>query len=226
MSALAKTRPPERKFAPARIETVEADGVFEGYASLFGCTDLSGDVVRQGAFAASLAARGAAGVRMLYQHDPNLPIGVWTEIREDARGLFVRGQLSADVEKAREVLSLMRDGALDGLSIGFRTVSSSDDRATGSRLLLKVDLWEISVVTFPMLPDARIVKVKGGALPSEREFERFLRRDAGFSRAQARAVVAKGYRALHPRRDAGSLGPNEARALIARLTKARHLFQS
>ena len=137
------------------------DGTFAGYASLFGKADLGRDMVMPGAFAASLRTRGAAGVKMLYQHDPNQPIGVWEEIREDGRGLFVKGRLTAGVARAREVLSLMRAGALDGLSIGYRTVRGRTDRKTGIRQLIEIDLWEISVVTFPMLPEARVEAVKG-----------------------------------------------------------------
>lgn len=150
----------ERKFVGLTIADVEADGTFQGYASLFGKLDLGRDIVERGAFAASLARRGAAGVRMLFQHDPNAPIGTWTEIREDERGLFVCGRLALDAAKAREVHSLMREGALDGLSIGFRTVRARTEARTGIRRILEADLWEISVVTFPMLPEARIDAVK------------------------------------------------------------------
>jgi HK97 family phage prohead protease len=150
----------ETKFARAALASVEADGTFSGYASLFGKTDLGRDVVMPGAFRGSLMKRGAAGVKMLFQHDPNQPIGVWTEIREDGTGLFVKGRLTADVARAREVLALMRAGALDGLSIGYRTVRGQTDAKTGVRRLMEVDLWEISVVTFPMLPDARVSSVK------------------------------------------------------------------
>lgn len=132
------------------------DGEFEGYASLFGVPDLGRDVVMPGAFAASLAGRGAAGVRMLWQHDPSEPIGRWLSLVEDARGLKVRGRLSRGVGRAREVAALMADGAVDGLSIGFRTVEARRDRLTGLRRLSRVDLWEISVVTFPMHPGARV----------------------------------------------------------------------
>ena len=114
-----------------------------------------------GAFSGSIRKRGAGGVRMLFQHDPATPIGVWEEIREDARGLFVRGRLTTDVARAREVLALMRAGAIDGLSIGFRTVRGRTDAKTGVRRLLEVDLWEISVVTFPAAPGARVGAVKG-----------------------------------------------------------------
>jgi HK97 family phage prohead protease len=150
----------ERKFARATLSAVEADGTFAGYASLFGLTDLGRDMVMPGAFRASLAKRGPSGVKMLFQHDPNTPIGVWLDIREDGEGLFVKGRLTTDVGRAREVLSLMRAGALDGLSIGFRTVRGKTDAKTGVRQLHEVDLWEISVVTFPMLPEARVVSVK------------------------------------------------------------------
>jgi HK97 family phage prohead protease len=151
----------ETKFAAAALSEVEADGSFSGYASLFGEPDLSRDLVMPGAFRASIGKRGAAGIRMLFQHDPAAPIGTWREIREDSRGLFVRGRLTTEVAKAREVLALMRAGAIDGLSIGFRTVRGRTDAKTGVRRLLEVDLWEISVVTFPLLPGARVSKVKG-----------------------------------------------------------------
>ena len=150
----------ETKFAHAALSDVEADGSFRGYASLFGETDLNRDLVMPGAFRRSVAKRGAGGIRMLFQHDPGAPIGVWREVREDARGLFVRGQLMTEVAKGREVLALMRAGAIDGLSIGFRTVRGRTDAKSGVRHLIEVDLWEVSVVTFPMLPAARVSAVK------------------------------------------------------------------
>ena len=161
MDAEALARLCERKRLDLAVSAVEPDGSFSGYASLFDKVDLGKDVVERGAFAASLRIRGAAGIRMLYQHDPNEPIGAWTEIREDARGLFVRGRLTREVARAREVLSLMRAGALDGLSIGFRAVRARRDAGSGVRRILEADLWEISVVTFPMLPGARVEAVKG-----------------------------------------------------------------
>ena len=130
------------------------DGHFTGYASLFGVPDLGRDVVVRGAFAESLARRGPGGVRLLWQHDPAEPIGRWLALREDARGLRVEGRLNLAVQRAREVAALMREGGLDGLSIGFRTLSAAPDRA-GYRQLRAVDLWEISLVTFPLQPDAR-----------------------------------------------------------------------
>lgn len=139
-----------------RDTQVSAQGGVEGYASLFGVEDQGRDVVIPGAFRASLARRPAHAVRLLFQHDPAEPIGVWDEIREDARGLYVRGRLVEEVGRAREVLALIRAGALDGLSIGFHARKASRDARTGQRRLHEIDLWEISIVTFPMLPGARV----------------------------------------------------------------------
>jgi HK97 family phage prohead protease len=150
-------RETKRAEAPARASPA---GVIEGYASLFGVADTGGDMVMKGAFARSLARSGAGGVKMLWQHDAAEPIGVWTSIAEDAKGLKVAGRLDLSVARAREALSLLRGGAIDGLSIGFKTRRASADKASGLRRLVEVDLWEISIVTFPMLPQARIDVVK------------------------------------------------------------------
>jgi len=130
-----------------------------GYASLFGVADLSRDVVEPGAFAASLAGRGTGGIRMLFQHDPARPVGVWTSLREDARGLAVQGRLTAGASD--HLAALILDGAVDGLSIGFRTVRARTDPRTRLRHILEADLWEISIVTFPMLPGARFSALPG-----------------------------------------------------------------
>ncbi|MFD1746548.1 HK97 family phage prohead protease [Rhizobium helianthi] len=173
-------RPNARKFASLEISELGGDGTFSGYASLFGEVDLGKDVIERGAFQASLVERGANGVRMLYQHDPAEPIGAWTTIREDSRGLYVEGQLAKGVARAREVHALMKSGALDGLSIGFRTVRARNEAKTGIRRILEADLWEISVVTFPMLPSARISNVKQARFFRDRETElvRTMRRAA------------------------------------------------
>lgn len=130
----------------------------EGYACLFGLADLGRDLVLPGAFAASLARQGPSGIRLLYQHDPAEPLGVWTEAFEDARGLYVRGRLTPGVARARECAALIREGALDGLSIGFKAVEARTDPRTRLRRLSRIDLWEVSVVTFPMQPGARIAR--------------------------------------------------------------------
>jgi HK97 family phage prohead protease len=135
-------------------------GAFDGYASVFGVVDSAGDMIMSGAFANSLQRRGASGVKMLWQHQASEPIGVWTKIVEDRRGLRVEGQLDLSVTRAREALSLMRSGAVDGLSIGFKTKRATLDKQSGLRKLFEVDLWEISIVTFPALAQARIESAK------------------------------------------------------------------
>ncbi|HEX4294514.1 MAG TPA: HK97 family phage prohead protease [Rhizomicrobium sp.] len=141
--------------APARLADLGRDA-FEGYASLFGVPDGAGDVVAPGAFAASLRKRPPRDVRMLYQHFAHEPIGVWDQVREDRRGLHVRGHLTLDVTRAREVRALIADGALNGLSIGFRTVRARRDAKSGLRMLEEIELWEISIVTFPLLSGSTV----------------------------------------------------------------------
>jgi HK97 family phage prohead protease len=198
----------EVKFTSLDLKSVDGEGSFEGYASIFNREDMSRDVVLPGAFAESLRQRGATGVKMLFQHDANQPIGVWSALHEDARGLYAKGRLMPEVGKAREVHALMRAGALDGLSIGFRTVKGRRDRATGVRRLEQVDLWEISVVTFPLLPEARVAAMKG-RLSTMRDFERWLTLDAGLTRREARALMRSGFDGLKALRDAGR-GTDEA----------------
>jgi uncharacterized protein len=135
-------------------------GTFTGYASLFDTVDLGKDRIERGAFLKSLARRGPSGIRMLFQHDPAEPVGTWTRIVEDEKGLYVEGQLTDGVANARDVHELMKAGALDGLSIGFRTVRARTESKTGIRRILEADLWEISIVTFPMQPGARVSDVK------------------------------------------------------------------
>lgn len=201
------------------MKSVADDGAFEGYASIFGRQDLGRDVVMPGAFRDTLAARGPDGIRMLFQHNPAEPIGIWEALSEDSRGLFARGRLMLTVARAREILALMRAGAIDGLSIGFRTIRGHRDRASGVRRLEKVDLWEISIVTFPLLPEARIATVKARPfarqLPTEREFERWLTQDAGLTRTEARVVLRTGFKGLVALRDAVT-SPSEAARLARR----------
>ncbi len=148
----------EMKFCQLGEAVKVTDGtVIEGYASFFGLADQGNDVVQKGAYARSLkrlAERGGR-VKMLWQHDPAQPIGVWDEVREDERGLYVKGRILVDVEKGREAVALIAAGAIDGLSIGYRTISAEKD-GKGRRLLGELELWEVSLVTFPMLPEARV----------------------------------------------------------------------
>lgn len=183
------------------VAELKADekGVIEGYGSVFGNTDSYGDIVAPGAFSRTLASAEKSGQMpaMLWQHNPDEPIGVWTSMKEDKRGLFVTGQL-ADTQRGREALTLTKMGALTGLSIGYSTVKFEYDQAKDVRTLTDVDLWEVSPVTFPANDKARISAVKAASEMSEREIEEILR-DSGFSRKEAQAFIAEGFRALRRR---------------------------
>lgn len=197
-----------------KADSVTSDGEFEGYASMFGVVDLGDDVVVRGAFTKSL--NSGRKVKLLWQHDTHSPIGAWVSIAEDERGLFVKGKLLGEVQKGREALALMRADVIDSMSIGFRTIHSefTDD---GVRKLTEVELHEISLVTFPMLPDAKVTDVK--AIKTEREFEQFLR-GAGYSRKQAAAIASHGYKALSAQRDADADDQREAEAKDAEAAAA------
>jgi HK97 family phage prohead protease len=152
-------------FAPKT--TIAPDGTVIGYASLFGAIDQARDMVVRGAFAETLRLRGPRRVPMLFQHDPSEPVGIWLDLREDHRGLYARGRLIPEVARARELWSLIRAGAIDGLSIGFKTAKARIDPKTRVRSLIAVDLWEISIVTFPLLDGARVQAVKQASAPAK-----------------------------------------------------------
>lgn len=150
----------------------DAAGTFEGYGSVFGNVDAHKDRVMPGAFSRTLRERGAGAVKLLWQHDRTQPIGVYEEIGEDERGLRVRGRLLVnEVQKAREAYALMKAGALDGLSIGYRPLKFTKNEPLGTTDLLDVDLYEISPVTFPSNGEARITGVKGSDMPDKNEVE-------------------------------------------------------
>lgn len=189
------------------LKALTEEGEFEGYASTFGNVDRGGDIVEAGAFAKTLT-KGAGKIKMLFQHDPAQPLGKWLDAKEDKRGLFVKGKLNLEVQRAKEVLALMRDGAIDSMSIGFRTIKQAvGDKPNVYRKLLEVDLWEISLVTFPMNDKALVRNVKENV--SIRDVEKVLR-DAGLSNAFAKLVAAHGFegaksRLVASRRDDGLL---------------------
>ncbi len=135
---------------------LQGNGEIAGYASLFDVGDQSGDVVQKGAYLGSLERMKATGgkVKMLWQHDPQQPIGVWETVFEDSKGLCVKGRLLNEVQAGREALALLKAGAIDGLSIGYRTLRS--EKSGAGRLLHEIELWEVSLVTFPMLSGARV----------------------------------------------------------------------
>lgn len=182
---------------PLDGKAVSETGVIEGYASVFGNVDSYGEVVEPGAFVDSLVKSQRTGrkIKMLYQHDPHTPIGVWDDLAEDSKGLWAKGRLLVEESpKAREVHGLLKAGALDGLSIGYRTIESKPkDGKPGVISLTKLDLLENSIVTFAANERARVEVVKSildtGGLPTVREFEGLLR-EAGFSKAKAAAIAA------------------------------------
>lgn len=173
----------------------DVDGEFSGYASVFGIVDEGMDVVERGAFTKSLAERKP---KMLWQHDKTKIIGVWDEVKEDERGLFVKGRVLKDVQQGKEAMALMKAGALDSMSIGYRTINAAQEGSGSVRKLLEVELFEISLVTFPMLKEAMVTDVK--SIKTIRDFEKGLR-DAGFSRQEAKAIAADGFEGLAMHRD-------------------------
>lgn len=192
------------------LKALSEQGEFEGYASICGNVDRGGDIVVQGCFAESLNKRPAGKVKMLLHHDPKRICGVWTEIVEDPRGLRVKGKLLLTTQDGRETYELMRAGALDALSIGYKTQVYEIDRATGVRRIQKAELWEVSVVTFPMNDKCTVGAVKSAldfTTQDWRDMEAALR-DEGLSRADAVKAVAgfKGWL----QRDAGG-ADNEPR---------------
>lgn len=222
----------EMKYAPVALEDVSSDGVFEGYASLFNTVDLGRDMVAPGAFRASLKRQSPLSIKMLYQHDPREPIGIWDVIREDRKGLYVKGRLLPGIRRADEVLTLMKEGALDGLSIGFKAIRARSQKGAARRQLLAVELYEISVVTFPMHPGARAAMVTKqqpalpitSGLPTVRNFERWLMQDAGFTRRQARLAIARGFKALTVTPDADRDATTSSSAPAAKLRRAAKLI--
>jgi hypothetical protein len=209
--------PMQYKTAAFKMDGMPTDeGTFTGYASVFDVIDDGLDVVKRGAFAQTLAS--GRRVKMLWQHDMAQPIGVWDEMREDDRGLFVRGRLVREVRQAAEAHALLAAGALDSMSIGYRVIEASDDGRI--RSLDKVDLLEVSLVTFPMNRSALVTGVK--SVRTIREFERCLR-DAGFSQREAKAIAADGFKGFAAHRDDVAADEPEPEGATAFLTAIRQL---
>lgn len=195
----------------------DEDGRFEGWAATFGNVDNGMDMIERGAFTKSLA--GGRRVKMLWQHDMAQPIGVWDEIQENERGLYVKGRLLKDVAKGREAMALLKAGAIDSMSIGYRTVEAMPEAGGRVRKLMEVDLFEVSLVTFPMNEKSVVTDVK--SIATERDFERVLR-DAGFTRKEATAIALHGFKGLADQRDAVEVKPRDEGA-IAFMREIRQL---
>ncbi|MBS1035385.1 HK97 family phage prohead protease [Gluconobacter cerinus] len=181
------------------------DGSFEGYGSVFNVIEESyGTRFAPGAFGASLTARKKSGdmPKLLWQHDSAQPIGVYTSISEDQRGLVVKGKLIRSVPQAQIAYDLLTAGAIDGLSVGFVTQASEFDPLTGIRTITEADLWEVSIVTFAANPAARVDNVRAAdRIHTERDLERFLREEGGFSNSRAKAIASRGFRSVVSSRD-------------------------
>lgn len=208
------------------VKAVSDDGLFSGYGSVFGTVDSYREVVAPGAFSESLAEIKSKGrpVPVLWQHRSGEPIGVYTSLVEDAHGLKVEGQLIIDgVARAKEAHALMKAGAVSGLSIGYYVREDSWDEKERVRTLKKVELVEISLVTFPANDDARIDAIKSklahGSLPTMPEFEQILR-EAGFSKSQSAVIANRGLKHLLDRSESGSkaIEENTAVPVLGRLT--------
>lgn len=200
-------RPAEVKFAAVKLEikNIEDDGTFEGYASVFGNIDSHGDRVISGAFAESIFKKKAGEIAMLWQHRADEPIGVWTGFYEDERGLRATGRLILDTQRGREAYALMKAGAIRGLSIGFVTLEEREGN-DNVREIVKVDLWEVSVVTFPSNTEANVMGVRSalaaGQDVAKRDMERALRDCLGLSKREAMRFMSEGFSGLTGERDA------------------------
>lgn len=176
------------------VKDIGQDGHFTGLASVYDIIDRGGDIVAAGAFEKSLAAvrAGEHSIKMLWQHNPSQPIGVWDSFSDDESGLQASGRLIAGVKLAEETLALLRAGAIDGLSIGYRTKEAEPiETDTGSfRLIKEAELWEVSLVTFPMNQAATVTDVKN--LGSARDVEHLLR-EAGVPNSFAKLVALHGF---------------------------------
>ena len=200
------------------LKSLQSDGTFDGYGSVFGVVDSYDEIVSQGAFAESLAKHKSTGTypALLWQHRSGEPCGVYTDMFEDNIGLKVSGQLALKTVRGAEAYELLKMKAISGLSIGFVTREDSYDRVTGIRTLKKVDLYEVSLVTFPALDVARVQGVKNIEFIEDlKSAEQYLR-EVGLSRTEAKAFIAR-VKSLGPR-DAGE---DDMQSLIAALKQRK-----
>lgn len=239
-----------RLVVPFEIKSIHESetGVFSGRGSVFNELDSYKDIILPGAFKKSLKEKGVLGIKMLSQHGGSMfggnnnPIGVWTDINETDEALEMTGKLALKTQSGAETYELLKIGALDGLSIGFTTVKSNIDEETDIRTVSEIDLWEVSIVTFPAMHNATISDVKSfhllsqedrnvlkdilhkisGLCETERDFETFLR-DAGWSREEAKTIVSKGFKGLNPQRDAGE---EALLNLAAKIRKTANILNS
>ena len=194
-----------------QVKDVGEDGTFSGYGSVFDVVDSYRDVVKPGAFSKTLADWMAKDALppCLWQHRSDQPIGPFTKMAEDGKGLYVEGQLLIkDVKKAREAYALLKSKTIRGMSIGYDIPDGgmTYDGKTNVWNLTQVDLWECSIATFPANVEAGVTEIKskiiGGELPSISQFEELLRDAAGFSKKQATSIASVGYAKFLDQREA------------------------
>jgi len=209
--------------APLTIKSVSDTGEFEGYGSIFGNKDSYDDIILPGAFQKSLSAWSEKGrfPAMLWQHRMDEPIGVYTEMREDEMGLYVKGRLLVDDDPlAKRAHGHMKAGSLSGMSIGYMLGDWEYSREKEAWMIKEVDLWEVSLVTFPANEEARISNVKAaferGETPRPSDVERALR-EAGFSKSQAQGFMAKGYGSIVPRDAERSAALDSIKSILSRI---------
>ena len=177
-----------------RAEDIKDDGFIKGYGSLFDKKpDSYGDLIAKGAFAKTIAAggRNGTGVPILWQHDAKNPIGPWTVMKEDGKGLYLEGMLDLDIEAGKRAHSGLKKKYVRGLSIGFNTISYEIDEKKKLRTLTEIDLWEISIVTFPAKTSAQITVVKALEGATTRIEAEDALREAGLSRSEAKFIVSR-----------------------------------
>lgn len=176
------------------IKDVSSSGTFSGYGNVYDVVDQGDDIVASGAFGESLKEWATKGrmPAMLWQHNSRQPIGAYTAMKEDSKGLYVEGKLAMKTQLGAEAYELMKMNAISGLSIGFQTREDSYDQKLGIRTIKKGDLYECSLVTFPMNDESRVAAVKTieeiGDLSGA---ESYLREVGGVSRSQAKALVSR-----------------------------------
>lgn len=178
----------KRLFIQTDLKEIDNEkGVFEGYASTFGNMDQVQDIIEQGAFTESLKKRMP---KVLWQHQMDKPVGKLLNIQEDSKGLYVKVKLITDTTLGKDAYTLMKEGVIDKLSIGFMIQDAEYDQEKNVRIIKQADLYEFSLVTIPANEEASITRIK--SVPSnERDFEKFLR-NSGYSRTESKAIAARG----------------------------------
>lgn len=200
---------------------------FSGYANTFNHLDRAGDITMPGAFTKSLNEHISKNTRplMLMHHDHKRPVGVWEKLVEDTKGLYVEGRLTKDVRDADEAYALLKDQALNSMSIGYKVIDEEYDRQKDANLLKEVQLFEISLVSIPANEQSTIISVKNDGDLNIRTLEKILR-DAGLSRREAKGFLSKGISGISEKRDASSEEINLKANKLAEQKQLRRMLKT